>query len=72
MTDPELELEVERRLETKADRADVDRLVARIEATERWQSAQDALTAIRRWSAPVLVTVFTTALNIGISLAHKS
>lgn len=70
MADPELELEVERRIETKADQADVDRLVTRVEATEKWQAAQDALSTIRRWAAPTLITVFMTALNIGIAVAH--
>jgi hypothetical protein len=70
VTDLELELELEKRFEAKADWSAYHMLAARVESFEAWRAAQDALSAIRRWAAPVLVTVFMTALNIGIALAH--
>lgn len=69
--DPALELELERRFETKADWSAHAALAQRVDLIEKWQAAQDALTTIRRWAAPVLIAVFTTALNVGIALAHK-
>lgn len=70
MADADLELELEKRFEAKADWSAHKALASRVELIEKWQAAQDALTTVRRWAAPVLITVFTAALNIGITLAR--
>lgn len=70
MTDPGLELELEQRFEAKADWSAHHALAERVEKLESWRARQDALSALRRWAVPILVTVALTGLNVGIALAH--
>lgn len=70
MSDAEWELELEKRVEQEEDEfeGDLDPLEARMRVLEQWQAAQAALSVMRRWLLPILVTVAVTFLNIGISI----
>lgn len=71
MADAEWELELERRVEQE-DRVvqqDLDPLETRVGVLEQWMAAQTALSAVRRWGVPILVTVATLCLNVGITIA---
>lgn len=71
MGDAEWELELEKRVEQedKEFEGDLDPLEARVRVLEQWQAAQDALSAMRRWLLPILVTVAVTFLNVGFNIA---
>lgn len=71
MADAEWELELEKRVEQEEEEfeGDLSPLEARVRVLEQWQAAQTALSAMRRWLIPILVTVSVTFLNVGISIA---
>lgn len=70
MGDAEWELELERRVEQEEEEfeGDLSPLEARVRVLEQWQAGQTALSEMRRWLLPILVTVAVTVLNIGASV----
>lgn len=70
MGDAEWELELERRVEQEEEEfeGDLSPLEARVRVLEQWQAGQAALSEMRRWLLPILVTVAVTVLNIGASV----
>lgn len=70
MGDAEWELELERRVEQEEEEfeGDLSPLEARVRVLEQWQAGQAALSEMRRWLLPILVTIAVTVLNIGASV----
>jgi hypothetical protein len=71
MTEPDPLLDEERRFEGKADWVYVHGLSDRIRDLELDKAARDAVSAVRRWAVPIilstvglLATVFTVAINL--------
>lgn len=74
LDDEDFELELERRLTDKADEDDVGELADRVAELERWRAGLDAVTAWRRWTAPIAISatgLVLTIINLATMLAHK-
>ena len=73
--DEDFEVDLERRLAGKADWGYVGGLADRIAELERWRAGLDAVTAWRRWAAPIAISatgLVLTIINLATMLARHN